>query len=100
LNKITWIIFSIVTVGLLAVLITYTKMTESPEIDVSKIDVTSYQVASKQNGNIADHSFGKADSKVTLIEYGDFQCPPCGKHVPNLEIYYNRISKQITIYIS
>ena len=29
-----------------------------------------------------DHVFGKADSTVTLIEYGDFQCPACGLYYP------------------
>jgi protein-disulfide isomerase len=47
-------------------------------IDVSKVDAFAIQTANKQDGNIADHVFGKADSKVTLIEYGDYQCPACG----------------------
>ena len=85
MNKITWIIFSIVTFGLLTGLIVYTKMTESPAIDVSKVDTAVFLKASKQNGNIADHSFGKADSKVTFIEYGDYQCPPCGSTYPTIK---------------
>ena len=35
-----------------------------------------------------DFSIGTASAKVTLIEYGDFQCPACGKYFPfvkNLE---------------
>lgn len=51
-------------------------------LDVSKIDTNAVQAANSQNGDIADHVSGKIGSKVTLIEYGDYQCPPCGN------IYY------------
>jgi protein-disulfide isomerase len=32
----------------------------------------------------ADHIRGKADAKVTIIEYSDFQCPYCQKHADTL----------------
>ena len=32
--------------------------------------------------NPADRVFGETASKVTLIEYGDFQCPACGQYEP------------------
>ncbi len=38
-----------------------------------------------------DHVFGQADSKVTLVEYADFECPACGQEYPiikNLEAAY------------
>ncbi len=74
MNKVTWIIFSIITVGILGVLVF---MSSSSRIDVSSVDVNAIQEANNQNGNIAEHIYGKADSSVTLINYGDFQCPGC-----------------------
>lgn len=82
MNKITWIIFSVVTVGLLATLVILSK---TPELDVKKIDAYEAQVASKYNGNIADHIYGNTDSTVTLINYGDFQCTACAYFHPKIK---------------
>ncbi len=37
-----------------------------------------------------DHVLGKADAKVTIVEFSDFQCPYCQRHHPTLQ----RISKE------
>lgn len=57
---------------------------QSNKIDVSTIDGNKIQAPSEQNGKIGDHVFGNKDSKVVLIEYGDFQCPGCKAAEPNL----------------
>jgi Protein-disulfide isomerase len=36
----------------------------------------------------SDHVLGKADSKVTLVEYADFECPACGE-------FYTQVLKPI-----
>jgi len=82
LNKIKWIIFTVVTVGIFVALIV---ISGNSQIDVSKIDINAIQTASKQNGNIADHVYGNPESKVTLINYGDFQCPGCGNIHPMIK---------------
>lgn len=75
MNKTRWIIFIAVTLGLFGFLVMTSK---SGQLDVSSVDVNAVQTGNSQNGNIAEHVFGKADSKVILMEYGDFQCPGCG----------------------
>jgi protein-disulfide isomerase len=77
MNKVTWIIFGAIIVLVLGGLIVYSHVS-NPTINVSNVDTNSIIPANDQNGQIADHVFGKADSKVLFIEYGDFQCPSCG----------------------
>jgi protein-disulfide isomerase len=38
--------------------------------------------SSNQSVQATNHVSGKTDAKVTLIEYGDFQCPACGAYYP------------------
>jgi protein-disulfide isomerase len=84
MNKVTWIIFGAAIVLILGGLIVYSRIS-NPAINVSTINTNSPIAASAQNGQIADHVYGKADSKVVLIEYGDFQCPSCGSAHPQLK---------------
>lgn len=75
MNKFTWTIFALISVGFVAFMVI---LSDKAQIDTSNIDVLTIQKAGDQNGRIGDTVFGKADSKVTLIEYGDYQCPGCG----------------------
>lgn len=84
MNKVGWIIFSAVIVLVLGGLVVYSH-TSNPAIDVSKINTNSPIAASAQNGQIADHVYGKADAKVVFVEYGDFQCPSCGGAYPQVK---------------
>lgn len=81
MNKIRWIIFGVFVVGVLAALVIFSN---NSGINVSKIDANAVQSANSNNGKIADHVFGKVGSKVTFIEYGDFQCPGCGSINPSI----------------
>jgi protein-disulfide isomerase len=47
--------------------------------------------AAKPTNNVR----GKLDSKVTLIEYGDFQCPACGQYYPIVEQVYTKYADKV-----
>lgn len=95
MNKVGWIIFSVVVVAVLAGLVVWTRMT-NPPIDVSSIENNSIVAASSQNGNIADHTKGSDANEVLFIEYGDFQCPSCGGAHPQVNTLMEEYGDKVT----
>lgn len=82
MTKKTWIIFVVVCAALLGGLIW---LSRSGQVNVDNVDLQAIQSASDDNGQIAEHIFGKKDAKVTIIEYGDYQCPGCKSAAPVLK---------------
>lgn len=79
MTKTRWIIF--IAICVLSVGGLYFMSTKD-KIDVSNVDESNILPASEQSGDIADNVYGDKNSKVVLIEYGDFQCPGCGGVYP------------------
>lgn len=79
MSKKAWIIFAAVC---LVVLVGLVYVSSKDKVDVSNVSADTIQSASTQSGQISDQVFGNRDSKVVLIEYGDFQCPGCGSAHP------------------
>jgi protein-disulfide isomerase len=94
MSKAAWIIFGSIVVLVLGGLVMYSRLT-NPSTNVTAADNNTIIAASDQNGQIADHTLGKTDSKVILVEYGDFQCVSCGGAHPQIkeitEEYKDRI---------
>ena len=42
-----------------------------------------------------DHVQGTADAHVTLVEYGDYQCPGCGAAYPMVKAILNRLGTKL-----
>ena len=42
-----------------------------------------------------DHSIGPADAPVTLVEYGDYECPYCGRAFPIVHEVRRRLGDQL-----
>ena len=42
-----------------------------------------------------DHSVGPADAPVTLVEYGDYECPYCGRAFPIVHEVRRRLGDQL-----
>ena len=43
----------------------------------------------------ADHVSGPADAPVTLVEYGDYECPYCGMAYPIVKALQRRLGRQL-----
>src|SRR6516164_7501586 len=42
-----------------------------------------------------DHSMGAVDAPVTLVEYGDFECPFCGMAYPDIKRIQGRLGDKL-----
>ena len=78
MTRTRWIIFVVLCLGILGLIFVTSKKDSGSNWtgDATKIIST---------GPIADHVFGSSAQKVTLIEYGDYQCPGCGSLYPTLK---------------
>lgn len=94
MDKRAWIIFVVAVVAIFAGLVAFSKQ---DTVDVSKFNHAQPITEKDQPAPaIADHVYGNKESKVVLVEYGDFQCPGCGSLHKSLqpitEVYKNQIA--------
>ncbi len=92
MSKNAWIIFSTVCLVVLGGLIF---LSNKDKVNVDNVTTGVVQAAATQSGNIGDHVFGNAKSKVVMIEYGDFQCPGCGSAYPIITPLTEKYKDQI-----
>ena len=95
MNKIT--IAIIVTIlALFGGLIVFMSLQDKNDpVSTGNANPDALQVASDENGQIADHIRGKADSKVIFIEYADLQCPGCAASMKTVNEIYEEYKDRV-----
>ncbi len=93
MSKKTWIIFAVIVVVILGGLVV---LSRKDSVDVSNVNQAKLQGATAADGSIADHVTDLPKSKVTLIEYGDYQCPYCGEAYPQVKKLTTDYASKIT----
>lgn len=73
-----WMIFAAICVAVIGGLI-FTSSKEKVSVD----SVDAFTISTGRDIN--DNVFGNKDAKVTIWEYGDFQCPGCGAAHANVK---------------
>lgn len=93
MDRTRWIIFAVICMVVLGVLVINKK---SDNVAIDNLDASKIVKSDKKDASIADHVFGSEADKVTLIEYGDFQCPGCGSLFPSLKPLKEKYQQQLT----
>lgn len=96
MNKFTVAII-ILILGAFGALVAFAVTHQDQDVrpDYSSIDTSKIIEAREENGNIADHVRGNANSSVVVVEYADFQCPGCASMVPHLDTIYEKYKDDV-----
>lgn len=79
IKAIKWILIALACAGFIAVMVIFSSKSND---ELKTIDQNKIQTASSLNGEIGDFTKGNLDSKLILVEYGDYQCPGCSSLDP------------------
>lgn len=88
MDRTRWIIFIGACVVMLGGLIFFSS---KDKVDTSNTDPATIVTT----GDIPDHVYGNKESKVVLIEYGDYQCPGCGAAAPQVKAIADEYKQDI-----
>jgi protein-disulfide isomerase len=86
-KQLGWVAFVIVIVLIVWGMVAVSKKNSSPSSEVA-IPLPTPVTA-------ADWSRGPVNAPVTLVEYGDFQCPACQAYYPVVEQVFNESSSSV-----
>lgn len=90
MNKVKWIVFAVVVIGVFAGIIWINKSNNQTS------DFTGDATHIINAAPIADHVLGPKTQKVTFIEYGDYECPGCGHMYQTVHDITDKYSDKVT----
>jgi protein-disulfide isomerase len=77
---------TIIIIGLIVLVVVFVIYAMTRPEDTTKATNTERPKVEADAAKLLDgHSLGPTDAKVTLSEFGDYQCPACGKYHPVLK---------------
>lgn len=94
MSKKTWIIFIALLAGFFGLVFFYSN---ANKMDLEGIDIYKVISNNDKNGGIEEHVYGKKDSKVVLVEYGDYQCAGCGSMSKKIKTLSEEYKDQLTV---
>lgn len=89
MDRTRWIIFAVIVAVVVGGLFFVSK---GNDVDVSGVDAGKVIT----EGEFKDNIYGSQSGKVTLVEYGDFQCPGCGSAYPSVKALKEKYEGQLT----
>jgi protein-disulfide isomerase len=84
MNKSFWAIIAVIVVIFGGILVFNNKDASAPD-----------KGGSSSNAKPTEHFTGNTASKVTFVEYGDYQCPYCGEFEPGVEATIAKYKDQV-----
>lgn len=82
MDKKAWIIFGIIVVAVVGGMVYLSTQNRLDLGDITKERAGTIIGGEVRNGQIGDHVTGNKDANIVLVEYGDYQCPPCKAAYP------------------
>ncbi len=90
-ENIRWLLIKIaLIIGVVGTLGYGIYLNKQKSLDISQFDKDSIIAANDQNGQVGDAVLGNPNAPVKVIEYGDYQCPACGR---NRKIFENLVQQ-------
>jgi protein-disulfide isomerase len=88
MDKRFWAVIGIIIVVFFGIIIVNNRKASAP-------DGSNNSTSSKSSNQPTNHVKGENAKNVTLVEYGDFQCPVCGAYEPTVEQVYEKYKADI-----
>ena len=97
MNAKSWAVFIVIVIAVIGGMVYMSNQSKLDVSDISDEQLAKFIDGEDRNGNITDHIIGNKDSKVIIIEYGDYQCPGCATAAPKARAVAEKYKDNVTL---